>query len=406
MRILILVDWFPALSETHILNRIIGLIERGHSVEILANGPGETSLLQPDIAKYNLDERVTYYRLPHNRIRNLAVVFRSLLQQPVNGALWKAAWDLACRRGVRRAHVFHSAAALAGTQSYDIIQCEFGPLGLTALRLKELGVLKGKLITSFRGYDITGYVRARPHVYDRLFANGDHFLPVCDAFRQKLLSIGCMDSKITVQPAAIDLTKLIERPAADDNAPIRVVTVGRLSEQKGIEYGIRAVAQLIGKGLPIQYEIIGDGPLRAQLNQLIETLLMQNQIHLLGWRTQSDIFCKLATADILMAPSITADNGDQEGVPNVLLEGMSSGIPVISTRHSGIPELIEHGVNGLLAPERSIDDLADLLERLIKEPETRRRIAKSGRDFVLRSRSLETLNDRLVEIYQRVVDGE
>jgi colanic acid/amylovoran biosynthesis glycosyltransferase len=104
-----------------------------------------------------------------------------------------------------------------------------------------------------------------------------------------------------------------------------------------------------------------------------------------------------------MAPSVTAADGDQEGIPNVIKEAMAMGIPVLATRHSGIPELVEEGLSGFLVSERDTDALTDRLIHLIDHPEIWPEMGKAGRDYVKKHYDINKLNDRMVEIFQSLM---
>ena len=164
-------------------------------------------------------------------------------------------------------------------------------------------------------------------------------------------------------------------------------------------YGIQAVASLLHKYPQVEYRIIGDGPLRPELSRLIQGANAGEQIKLLGWRTQEDIVKLMQEAHIFLAPSITSSTGDQEGIPVVLMEAMAQGLPVVSTWHSGIPELVQDGISGLLAPERDSDALAAKLDYLLTHHERWAPMGQAGRAYVQQFYDINLLNDQLVTLY-------
>ncbi len=157
-----------------------------------------------------------------------------------------------------------------------------------------------------------------------------------------------------------------------------MITIGRLVEKKGIKYAIQAMARLLKSGRKINYFVIGDGELRGDLEELISTLNLEKHVQLLGWMKQGEVTQLLQTMHIMVAPSITASNGDQEGIPNVVKEAMALGLPVISTLHSGIPELVEDGVSGFLVKERDVDSLTDRMRYMVDHPEIWGEMGKLG----------------------------
>jgi colanic acid/amylovoran biosynthesis glycosyltransferase len=189
-----------------------------------------------------------------------------------------------------------------------------------------------------------------------------------------------------------------------DDGVIRIVTTGRLVEKKGIEYGIRAIAQLAKTHSQIQYLIIGDGPLKAALQALVDELHMHEVIQFLGQKKQQEIIRTLEQAQLFIAPCVTAADGNQDAPVNVLKEAMAMGLPVVSTIHGGIPELVEDGISGFLVPERDVEALATKLADLIAHPEWWVSMGKAGHDFVKSHYGLTQLNDELVDIYQHLID--
>lgn len=148
---------------------------------------------------------------------------------------------------------------------------------------------------------------------------------------------------------------------------------------------------------------MGDGPLKEQLQQLINDLGVSDQIKLLGQKRQQEVVKILSESSIFIATSITAANGDQDAPVNTLKEAMAMGMPVIGTLHGGIPELVENGVSGFLVPEKDVDALAEKLSWLVEHPLTWVSMGKAGRAYVEEHYDTNRLNERLVEIYQQVI---
>ena len=132
---------------------------------------------------------------------------------------------------------------------------------------------------------------------------------------------------------------------------------------------------------------------------MIERMGVERQIKLLGWKTHEDVKQLLEESHVMVAPSLTSDGGDQEGIPNAIKEAMATGLPVISTFHSGIPELVADGVSGLLVPERDAASLADALAYLMSHPEVCKRMGKAGRMQVEQEFDTNSLNKKLEELY-------
>jgi colanic acid/amylovoran biosynthesis glycosyltransferase len=277
--------------------------------------------------------------------------------------------------------------------------------GVDGMILRDVGAIKGKLITSFRGYDISWYVKAcGEDVYDELFAKGDFFLANCEFFRQRAIKLGCDDKKIVVHGSGIDCSRFTYKPRyPHPDGKIRIATTGRLVEKKGIEYGIRAVAKVANFHQNIEYNIIGDGHLKEHLQQVISQLNVADKVKLLGWKNQKEIIEILDDTHLFVAPSVTAEDGNQDAPVNTLKEAMAMGLPVIGTLHGGIPELVEDGISGFLVPERDVDAIAQKLNYFIEHPEVWEQMGRAGRVYVEEHYDINRLNDELVEIYQQLV---
>ena len=185
---------------------------------------------------------------------------------------------------------------------------------------------------------------------------------------------------------------------------IRILTIGRFVEKKGIRYGIEAVGRVMKEHADIEYRIIGDGPLRNEVESIIFNRNLRGNVKLLGWKSQEEIIDFMKDADILLAPSVIGQDGDQEGIPVVLMEAMAMGLPVVSTYHSGIPELVQDNVSGFLAPERNSSVLAEKLKQCIDSREKWPEIGMAGHKTVIENFNINRLNNHLVDIYSRLLD--
>lgn len=407
MKIAFIVNQFPVLSETFILNQITGLIDRGHEVDIYADEPSDNSKMHPDVENYRLLERTYYARRPPNPFLWTSGGFWLLLTNATKAPLVLLRSLNIFKYGKQAAsfRLLYWVIPFFCQRSYDIIHCHFGQNGLKASRLREIGALEGKLITTYHGVDITRDLQLMgDHIYDSLFKTGDLFLPISKYWQSRLIELGCNKQKIIVHRMGIDCRKFyfIPRQTQTDGS-CRLVMLSRLVEKKGVEYSIRAVAKL-ANNRNIKYSVIGDGPLRESLQQLIQELNVSDIVKLLGWKQQQEIVEILNNSDILLAPSVTSKDGDQEGIPIAMMEAMAMGLPVVSTQHSGIPELVQDGISGFLVRERDVDALTEKLGYLIDHPEVWSEMGQAGRAYVEEHYNLDKLNDQLVETYQRLLN--
>lgn len=408
MKIAFIVTKFPTLSETFVLNQITGLIDRGHQVDIYAGHKGDNAKIHADVEKYSLLDKAYYTNMPRNKfwrlLKAIGLLIANFYKKPLG--LLNSLNIFKYGKQASSLELFYMAILMLGQKkSYDIIHAHFGQNGLKASILKYLSFIQGKVVTTFHGNDITTYLKKEgERAYDLLFQLGDYFLPISERWKGRLIELGCKD-KIIVHRMGIDCKKFaFSLRKSPPNDQIKLVTIARLVEKKGVEYGIRAFAKLKKTRQSLNYTIVGDGPLKESLQQLIDQLDINDAVKLVGWKQQQEVIKIIEESDILLAPSVTSQNGDQEGIPVTLMETMAMGLPIISTQHSGIPELIESGKSGFLVPERDVDALAQKLNYLIENPEVWSEMGLEGRNFVEQNYDINKLNDKLVQIYRNLLD--
>lgn len=405
MRVAALVRRFPELSETFILNQITGVLDEGVDLEIFAWGPGDLSTAHPDVEAYDLMGRVRYIQPPARRIARVVQTASAVAQ----GGAWRRPAVIARSLGPHRddrssssLFLLHAAARVLSGPPHDLMHCQFGRLGLTGLALRRVGAFPGRIVVAFRGSDLSRHRETKG--YEALFREGDLFLPVCDAFRTRLVSMGCDPARVRVHHSGIDLRRFTLRPRVrQPDEPLRLITIARLVEKKGVEYAIRAVGELVAEGQAVEYAIIGEGPLREELERLAGELGLQAVARFLGPRDHDEVIRRLEASHVLLGPSVTAESGDQEGIPNVLKEAMATGIPVVSTHHSGIPELVEDGVSGFLVPERSVEPLAERIRFLADHPDRWGSMGQAGRVRVEAAFDSRRLSGELVQLYRELL---
>jgi colanic acid/amylovoran biosynthesis glycosyltransferase len=410
LRIAVFVGKFIPASETFILRQITKLIERGVDVGILALAPAEPNTLLNGAQQLGLAEKVNYLGPPRGAVRRVLALLSLTaavgLRDPL--VLMRILGSVFHRRVPLSLHLLYAALRLIrdGSGQYEIVHCQFGSLGPLAARLRRLGALSGKLVTSFRGYDAAAHLQRHAEDYEELFDDGELFCPVSQSLKSLIVRAGCREERIVVVPSGVDCSRFLYRPRYPNrDEPTRLLSVARLVEKKGVAYAIQAVARLVSEGRRLSYIIAGDGPLRHDLERLAGELRLEGIVRVLGWVDEAETARLLAEAHIFVAPSITATDGDQEGIPNVLKEAMAVGLPVVSTWHSGIPELVEDGVSGFLVAERDVGALANRLAYLIDHPELWPAMGHAGRKRVEQEFDVERITDRLITLYRRLLDG-
>jgi glycosyltransferase involved in cell wall biosynthesis len=303
----------------------------------------------------------------------------------------------------RRFGVAGGAAQRLRSFGPTVLHAHFGPSGPSALTLADaLGI---PLIVTYHGQDATitdaeaslswrgrEYLRGRWKVMERVSI----VIAVSDFIRSRLVTKGYPDHKIVTHYNGIDLEFF--RRGSQTREPV-VVFVGRFVEKKGCEYLIRALATLRRQGMPARGVLVGDGPFRAKLEQL--SIESGAQVAFTGFLPLAEVKDWLARASVVAVPSVTASNGDSEGLPTVILEAQAMGTPVIATRHAGNAEGVAEGRSALIVGERDVDALARGIRFFLENTAAVESFGAAGRtfvesrfDIVSQARGLEDIYDR------------
>ncbi|MEA3043903.1 MAG: colanic acid/amylovoran biosynthesis glycosyltransferase [Sphingomonadales bacterium] len=267
-----------------------------------------------------------------------------------------------------------------------VLHAHFGPDGLIALPLARL--LGIPLVTTLHGYEVgrsrlclltsgrlswTRYtLRGR-----KLMAGGDLFVAVSEALRRRAIDRGYPPERTITHYNGVDLRRF-ELPNARPR-PGLILHVCRLVEKKGTSLLIRAFAQVRAARPEARLMIVGDGPLRATLEQQAAEMGQRDCVAFLGHRDQQEVARRMGRAWLLAAPSITASDGDAEGLPTTVVEAAAASLPVVASDHSGTPEAVADGRSGFIVPEGDADALARRMLDLLGSPRLRTSMAAASR---------------------------
>jgi glycosyltransferase involved in cell wall biosynthesis len=262
-------------------------------------------------------------------------------------------------------------------------------------------------IVSFHGADVTvdmnkpAYREATRQMLDAVKL----VLVRSDSLRRAVIDLGCDERKIEIQRTGIPLDEFPfrERNFVTAETEWRFVQAGRLIEKKGLPITLRAFALFLGQHPSANLTIAGEGPLLGELQKLAGELNIEHRVSFTGFVSQEQLREIYDESHIFVHPSQTGHDGNQEGIPNSMLEAMASGLPVFATHHGGIPEAIENGVSGVLVPERDHEKLAAALLDAVKYPRFLSRTALSGAGFVRKNFDLRAQAQRLEDTYLKVV---
>lgn len=353
MRICFVTETYPRVTETFVYEPVEWLQQAGHHVTVVAAAREEL----PGGAGVGLVCRTLG---PAQRRR---IVARAFLERPL-----LTASTVAQLLRLRRRRRFSLSRAVAGTQLEeirlaDVVVAHFGESG--QIWLPVAAVARRRFAVYFHGYDVGAVLARSRGFYADLFASGAALLTNSEYLKRSLVDAGASEERVAMVRLGVHpgLAGTARRPAV----PPRVLTVARLIPKKGVEDSIRAFAAAHPcSGPGWSYDIVGDGPLRPDLERLVERERLTPWVRFRGFLSRRETLTALAEATLFILASKVDDSGSTEGTPVAIMEAATLGVPVVSTRHAGIPEILppDASARGFLVPENDVPALADAVARL------------------------------------------
>ncbi len=395
-RVAYLMSWFPAPTETFILHELLELRRQGLELDVfplLGAAPGPR---HPGVDE--LLARTRYHRGLSAEV--VAAQLHWLVRRP---RAYLRAWARAIRGNLRspgflaRALVVVPRAAFIARQiearGHTHVHAHWATHpALAALVVKEL---------TGTGYSFTAH--AHDLYLDRAMLEEKvreaRFVVTISEFNRALLRDLYGEAaarKTSVIRCGVDPARFQPRPHPARTGPAIIACIAGLRDYKGHRYLVDACAALRERGVSFRCLLVGDGPERAALARQIAARSLR-EVELLGAQPQDKVRELLATADVLVHPSVITEKGMMDGIPVALMEAMATACPVVSTRVSGIPELVRDGKTGLLVEQRDATALADAIQRLVEDPALARSLGMAGRRAVLREFTLERNGALLLE---------
>jgi glycosyltransferase involved in cell wall biosynthesis len=287
----------------------------------------------------------------------------------------------------------------------SLLHTYFGQIAVHLLPL--IRTWENPSIVSFHGADVMvdmnkpAYRQATLQMLDSVTL----VLVRSESLRRALVDLGCDPEKIETQRTGIPLEEFPFRDrAVPQNGEWRFVQAGRLIEKKGLPVTLRAFSKFLKQHPSAALTIAGEGPLLSDLQNLARELKIAERVSFTGFISQEQLREIYYQAHIFLHPSQTGRDGNQEGIPNSMLEAMATGLPVFGTEHGGIPEAIENGVSGVLVPERDDEALARALLDAAEDPDFLSRLTRSGAEAVRKKFDLQQQAQRLENLYLRLID--
>jgi colanic acid/amylovoran/stewartan biosynthesis glycosyltransferase WcaL/AmsK/CpsK len=373
LRVAFLLERFPVLSETFVATQMRGLRHAGHEVDVVSqHRPRAGEPVHEEVAGSALLDRTHY----------------------VDAALTPDRLDAV------------PSVPLAPDR-HDVLHAHFGPNARRFAFAKAQA--DAPFVVTFHGYDYSAQPRAHgAAMYDVLFETADVVTFNCEQARLALERLGCPPRKLARlrMPVVVDEFAFRARRLRPGE-PVRVLTVGRLVEKKGHGVALQAIAD-VARDVPVRYDIVGGGPLAERLETLVRELGLGGIVGLHGARDSAYVRALLDRAHLFVLASAEAADGDREGTPLALMEAQACGLPVVSTIHAGIPEVVLDGRTGLLVPENEPQALARAIRELIQDPGSWPALGECGRAHVRRVFDTAPCTTELLDVYARaasVCDG-
>jgi len=399
MKVLLVTNAFPKISESFIFNQYKRLSKKGIEVNILIHSKVNDSDFYPT-DDYSND--VIEALVDRIKIKMILKILFAMVSSPA-ACIKTFKKSLRTFKGeTKRAIRASILAAPMSIRQYDVVHFELSGLGVYYYDALPL-IKPAKVIVSCRGFE-------------------EQVKPLIDPNREQELSrlflavdkIHCVSKRMTqnIAPYIEDPTKLfVNHPSieagsfqnqwdgSEDSKEERIlVTTGRLHWVKGIEFALLAVKRLVDQGLGIKYLVIGDGPEKEKLLFEAAALGLEDDVVFLGYLKNSEVKEIIKSADIYLQPSLS------EGLSNATLEAMSMELPVVATDVGGTAEAIEDGVQGFLVLPRSPEAIHDKLKILMQDDALRKQMGEAGRKKILSEFSLERQTRKYLAVFEKLLE--
>jgi len=395
---------FPKISETFILYEIVALEELGHHVEIFP------LVCEREPVQHREAERLAA-RAHDIRLVSGAVLAAQVHWLKRRPRAYLAAWGAALRGNLRSPRFLVRALAVV-------------PLAATfALRMEALAIdhvhahwathpaLAAYVASRLTGipYSFTAHAHDiyvdRPMLREKIKRAA--FVVTISDFNQRFLErlYGRLATERVVVVHCGTDTSLFHPPATREPGPWTIVCIASLQPQKGQVHLIEACRRLAAEGVDLRCLLIGEGETRPLLEAQIREAGLEDRIELLGHQPRHRVVELLGAADVVAQPSVVLASGKMEGIPVALMEALAMERPVVATAISGVAELVEDGVTGLLVPPADPTQLTDALRRLYRQPELGARLGRSGRERVVQDFDLTRSARQLAERFMAGVGG-
>lgn len=388
--VIYLVRSWPRLSQTFIVNEILALERRGVDLVVFSLVRSGETVVQPQVGEVRTPVHYLQDRRPLRRRigDHLAVVTSAPLRYARTALFAARRRDLASGYATATTWECFAAAVQVAAEVVRLRKAGRGPSHVHAHFAHDPALVALLVRRMVRlPYSFTAHARDLVQIPASSLAaraaEATALITCCDVNADYIAStVPAEAGDVRVIHHGVELDRFSPRPESADGAEVRLVTVGRLVEKKGFPDLLEALGRLRSSGRRITCTFYGDGPLRDSLQEQRDALGLADAVRFAGEGDRETIIAALHDADVfVLTPTVTSD-GDRDGIPNVLVEAMACGLPVVSTTAGGIAELITSGVDGFLTTPGDVADIAQQIATLLDSRELRRRMGAAARRTV------------------------
>lgn len=391
MKVAHITGLFSPPSETFIYNYVVGLRDRGHQSHVFT------------LCRTNIDER------PYDDVYEMTLPPRWHPDRIYPGIERRLGFIDLEEQSFRVAR--KQALDWLRELQPDIVHAHFGPIGVLVEPVAQR--LDIPLVVSFLGYDGSKLLRSSHwrRLYLKMSLGASTIIGISHYMCNRLTGIGIDQKKIRRISLGIEIDQFeYQNPATTfDGRNIHCLHVGRLTEKKSPLHLVEAfdlARKALLPDIELRLTIAGDGELREALAQKIEDLNLSDDVHTLGAVNHSEVKQLFQKAHIYTQYCETTREGDTEGQGVTFVEASSSGLPIVTTRHNGIPDVVLDGITGYLVEEGDIQGMADRIAKLARQPEQWKALGQAGRQHVEKNFSLEMQLEKSEHLYMQIVRSQ
>lgn len=390
-----IIEKFPSPTEYFVLNEIVELEKQGYSLTILVLKKQKHFLHLLD--QYGVRSKIVFLPLLLHRLPFLLFFINPLLLPAVCSFIFKAPISALLHSIKNACYAVYFCNKLKAFRPRHI-HAHFAFIA-TDIASIFAEMLKIRFSFTAHAQDIYTNKNLTQHLHNARFA------VTCTEYNKhhinSLTAGRCAGKLHSVYHGVCIENWEYETQNEKQKAKIRILSVARLVEKKGLIYLLKAIELLLGKGLDVSCTIIGEGPLHKSLQEYVNSKGLGKYVEILPYKNQHEIKQFYYKSTVFVLPCVVADNGDRDGLPNVIAEAMLCGLPVISTAVSAIPEIIQHNVTGLLVEEKDERAVCEAIKRIATESKLRDTIVKNAKQLILTRFNVSDCTKQLTEVFDR-----